>query len=1514
MKTLKINRITNCLCLFLLTLILSTITFKGNAQPIDYIDPSYTIRIANSDSRMVYTIEETETTVKLRVMLIGPFKCETVEGAITYDGNELMATDPAYGANIPLYEPPVGPPIKNGNVDRSRMATKLYPNYEVYCRFIRDLAAPGPHNRKYYGSNALDPYYVPPAPALIPPGVILPEDTLMQRPAKDMHPIWNMYFKKLTPGRKVQPQDFGFLRYPVVILLGANYDSYFGIVQLMISNSRGLAVHNKVNLPDMFVFRSPSDVVTDNVSEIQPTTAKLNANFKRGNIPPRKDMLFSTVLVLNEADTGRLNWDTVTHRGFLYYSTPKPGGPVPTVTVNDICDSITVDGITYPFPTAAAIAGLGGSTTLNLGGVILELREEANPSSSQYINYSKSVTGLNTYTNLYHVWSYIRYSFETSKPYLLVEGPKRLTKLVDCAELDSKSVLENGGGIYTHSGTAWDAESYPLFAIDSSRFYAPTATPSTGTTTLNGVQFPNGTHTVTWISWNGTDLSDTCVFTVTVSNSFLNCPAMTDKYVQEDNPGPGYRKTGTDWNIIKKVGITLTDSVYTLTGVTTGTGDDLNGVTFAKGVTLVTWAGRDFATGEWDTCYFNVTVYPEDLLDCSHLSPNHFYVQENITGYYKHNNASWNAQPAAGVTLDTLYYQATTTVIPHEGTILDTVSFPIGTTHVKWIGIVTGGFSDTCEFDVTVYPQKFLNCTALGGNKDTVETGKTGYYKHIGATWNVTIVTPIPGHPGLTLDSIYYKSDKALPATNNTLDQTQFPIGITAVRWYGVIHNPGGGADFVDSCDIFNVKVRPSYFIECDLIGDQYVQESAAGSSIYAHTGTAWDPTSRTGVAFVDSTFTTFPVGATPATTPVTTGKTLNGINFPVGTTHVRWIAEDALGTFDTCYFYVYVSERQFLNCSSLAPNKVVNETTPTGYYTNTGSGWDVKAKPGFVLSDSSYVYYIGAAKQEAKTLNGKQFPAGVNTFVKWYGKIVTPKGDTFIDSCYFYVTVLPNKLLNCPATLSKTAMENAPVGFYTHAGTLWNVQTRTDVPVPLASNFYDLSGGATLSLPTTLDGAAFPVVGTPTTVKYIVEADYTLPEGAGTRTVFDTCTFTVTVLPLSLLNCAHVAMSDKSDIKETRPTQGYDHVGSDWDAVPDVGAATPGLTVTIHYEVINPDASKTIGLAGQSLNGYNFDVGVSTVTWYAIDNFLRKDSCKFTVTIDPLPVAVLDCSGLKDQLVGSDYAGATFYTHMSPPSISWDAKPGDPILTILDTLYYKLRGATTGSGPWTLDGVVFNLGKTTVTWVGKDQYGFIDSCKFVVTVEMTCPSTINYFGKDYVVTPLAGLCWTENMATTQYDGGGTIPFAKPYVCPTCPADLDTIFGLLYTWYSAVNVPEGSTTLPTPETNGHIKGICPPGTHIPSQVEMNLLNLYPVADLKSVNYWLIPGTNATGFNALPAGLYNGAIDRFEDMYGSTGWWTSASDINNLSAFYHFISYYCQDVKMFDALKTDGLSVRCILDY
>jgi uncharacterized protein (TIGR02145 family) len=385
------------------------------------------------------------------------------------------------------------------------------------------------------------------------------------------------------------------------------------------------------------------------------------------------------------------------------------------------------------------------------------------------------------------------------------------------------------------------------------------------------------------------------------------------------------------------------------------------------------------------------------------------------------------------------------------------------------------------------------------------------------------------------------------------------------------------------------------------------------------------------------------------------------------------------------------------------------------------------------------------------------------------------------------------------------------------------------------------------------------------------------------------------------MLNCN--ALADAT-IYEDAPRAGYyTHNGTSWDVTPQ-----EGITLAkAYYNIIINGTLYT----GSTLAEFEFPVGITLVKWYGEDTYGNLDSCEFTVTVNEIPTDLLDCDKLSNKLIELDVTGLTYYSHSGT---SWDAVTFAGIK--LTNLHYRLDGATTGTGT-TLNGVDFNLGVTTVTWIALSNLGAEDSCKFEVeVVNIACPENVEFEGGPYDVVKLAGMCWSSNMATRHYDNGAPIAFAKAYNCKTCKdsTELASVFGLLYTWYSAVGVSEGSTEQPALNDNGFVQGICPEGWHVPSQTELDKLNQYAVEVLKSTDYWInAGGTNATGFNALPAGKYSGERNRFEDLYGFTGYWANDSQ-TNMHAHYFSISYYCNSIDNNITKKSDGLSVRCVMDY
>ncbi|MDR0205776.1 MAG: fibrobacter succinogenes major paralogous domain-containing protein, partial [Bacteroidales bacterium] len=290
---------------------------------------------------------------------------------------------------------------------------------------------------------------------------------------------------------------------------------------------------------------------------------------------------------------------------------------------------------------------------------------------------------------------------------------------------------------------------------------------------------------------------------------------------------------------------------------------------------------------------------------------------------------------------------------------------------------------------------------------------------------------------------------------------------------------------------------------------------------------------------------------------------------------------------------------------------------------------------------------------------------------------------------------------------------------------------------------------------------------------------------------------------------------------------------------------------------------------------------------------------------VDVRPCKIADCKSVNNKIVTEDTVGSGYYTHLNH---DWNLKPISPFK--FDSVKYYVNDILydEGTNP-TLYGSKYPVRKiSTVVCVGY-YYGIPDTCEFTVYVVMACPKSVDDIEDNtYTVTPLAGLCWTSNIMSTLYSSGISIPAPRAYQCPTCPdpSYTSSIFGLLYTWYDAIGEEETFEEF--------VQGICPEGYHIPSPEEFDLLLQYQPKDLKSEDHWLAPGTNNTKFNSLPAGKFNGTTNRFEDMYGFTGYWSTLGEGGSDFALYYYINYFCDQLLNGNAKKIDALSVRCIMDY
>jgi uncharacterized protein (TIGR02145 family) len=216
-----------------------------------------------------------------------------------------------------------------------------------------------------------------------------------------------------------------------------------------------------------------------------------------------------------------------------------------------------------------------------------------------------------------------------------------------------------------------------------------------------------------------------------------------------------------------------------------------------------------------------------------------------------------------------------------------------------------------------------------------------------------------------------------------------------------------------------------------------------------------------------------------------------------------------------------------------------------------------------------------------------------------------------------------------------------------------------------------------------------------------------------------------------------------------------------------------------------------------------------------------------------------------------------------------------------------------------------------------------------VYTSGIACSSgaTVVHQGRTYNTVQVGTQCWLrENLNVGTQIAGTLTQTNNGQIEKYCYGN-DTlncnVYGGLYQWAEAVqylnNVTNTTHWNPLPSTP--VKGLCPDGWHIPSQAEYQTLFNYvgsttAGATLKEAGtvHWNSPNTGATnskGFTMLPSGSNYNFI--FSNLKSYANIWTITRGTLEKDAWYFGAAFNFSNPSYLQALKTNGLSIRCLKD-
>ena len=277
--------------------------------------------------------------------------------------------------------------------------------------------------------------------------------------------------------------------------------------------------------------------------------------------------------------------------------------------------------------------------------------------------------------------------------------------------------------------------------------------------------------------------------------------------------------------------------------------------------------------------------------------------------------------------------------------------------------------------------------------------------------------------------------------------------------------------------------------------------------------------------------------------------------------------------------------------------------------------------------------------------------------------------------------------------------------------------------------------------------------------------------------------------------------------------------------------------------------------------------------------------------------------------------ACASGFTILCPPDVYDTLAYGDCAMTVYPdrigtaTVQYDVAWPFAISNNMPSDNL-FAQGDNVITWTATDlACGGSASCEQHVFIAFPqCPDAVDFEGNVYRGVRVGCDCWTQrNLESKRYSDGTDISGRYAYAnvqYPDTAANV-AVFGRLYSYEAAVRDTADNGY-------GHVQGICPKGWYLPTPEKYEGLNAYGADALRSPDYWIIgAGNNSTGFTALPAGFYNGELDRYEGLLTETYFWSTKSVSQENPKCLYSITYYCDFVLEKHSYSGLGYSVRCI---
>ncbi len=879
-----------------------------------------------------------------------------------------------------------------------------------------------------------------------------------------------------------------------------------------------------------------------------------------------------------------------------------------------------------------------------------------------------------------------------------------------------------------------------------------------GTNTLAGKQIPVGDYDITWTASDGVNTSTCTIYVSVVDNQDPTFTVPSGTFAEVSDPDScTFTIPGTDYDpadLTDNCGIKSSTYIITKNGVQTHSGSNtLSDVALEADESypyVITWTVIDDND--------NIVVATPFSVSVSDNQAPSFECSGNVTRAKNYGNCEYEIQGDEFDPSDlvdncdaigdlTISYKLDGNTV--ESSSLDGVVLSSAVHTIVWTVTDTWDNSTNCTFKVTVADDEAPEFTSTIGNQEKDAPDNVCYYTAVGTEFDPTAQD--------NCGSVTLTHNQG-GATPGTLAGYQFPVGVTVVVW--TAKDASNNISTQEFEVVVNDITAPGFDLDYD-VNDSVIVYASSTSCYYTASGKEFDPqniddncTSDVYGAFNDYNgyrslaFAQFPVGVNTVTWDVsdnygnTTSKTLDvvvydtvapvincpatdyvrvvdnnkdyytvgsgefrpvvtdnctmasfvndynslstltGVQLSIGEHEITWTAVDDSGNDTQCTVTIYVVSSVYPPISCVG-DKLVSNTSGDCSYTIGSGAWDASTTSTIATLEhniqttnpNSLPYALSST-----TLNGAIFPEGTEEVIWTATQVVA--GTTYTSECNFYITVEDDQL----PTISAPA----------------------DIIVNTDGDCYVSTASVTLGTPSVDDncGTSSPYNNVASVVSY-----QGYPLGTTTITWWiedihgnvssDTQTVTVVDDDAPVISCP-ASLCRQEDQSGGEGTGYYTVYGHEFDPYGIWDCSGP---VTKTHNISGTPSTTTLA-------GATFSVGTHTVTWTVVDAAENVTTCQISITIYNTDPPSVTCRGY--EIRDTDPGVCTYLAKNGEFDISSTTTPAP-------TITYSLSGATVGSGGSSLDGVTFERGVTTVTWIATDPGNSeIQNicCTFTVTVE----------------------------------------------------------------------------------------------------------------------------------------------------------------------------------------------------